>query len=71
MSNVEISQTATRASSRLLRIEQAASILDRSPRTVRYHAQKRSWRRVRGLVREDDVYRLKAYLDDYHIGQVD
>lgn len=49
---------------RLLRIEQAAVILNRSQRTVRYHARKRRWTRSRGLVREDDVIALKVYLED-------
>jgi hypothetical protein len=49
MPNVESYASAVEATSRLLRMEQAADILNRSLRTVRYHARKRSWRKSRGL----------------------
>jgi len=71
MANFEISNATTRASSRLLRIEQAAAILDRSPRTVRYHARKLCWRKFSGLVEEDDVNRLRIYLEDYYVTPYD
>jgi hypothetical protein len=55
-----------RGSSRLLRVAQAAEILQRSPRTLRYHAKQGTIRTFRGFVPEEDVYRLKEHLEHYY-----
>ena len=44
-----------------LRVDQAAEILERAPRTVRYHLRSR-----RGFVSADDVYELKTRLELYY-----
>jgi hypothetical protein len=50
---------------RLLRPEQAAQILRRSCRTIRYHVKRGTLRRIKKLIREDDLYRLKDKLDSH------
>jgi len=60
MSNVFCPQRPV-APPRLLRIDQAAKILERAPRTVRYHLRSR-----RGFVFAEDVYNLKTRLELYY-----
>ena len=68
MSNA-IGNCATAASPcRLLRMEKAASDLALSLRAVRYHARKRKWQKVRGLVREADVKELKTLVLSQNAG---
>ncbi len=55
-----------RGSSRLLRVDQAAQIIQRSPRTLRYHAQQGAIRMLMGRVPEEDVYKLKERLENYY-----
>ena len=71
MPPINISAKPIRVTTRLLRLDQAAAIVGRSCSTIRYHARKRSWQKSRGLVREDDVMALKAYLDGYYINPFD
>jgi hypothetical protein len=51
---------------RLLRVDQAARILERAARTVRYHTQQGSLRACRGFVYAEDVYKLKERLELYY-----
>ena len=49
-----------------LRIEQAANILGRAARTVRYHIQTGRLRRCDGFVYAEEVYALKQRLEEYY-----
>ena len=60
MSNVCFPQQPV-APPRLLRVDQAAKILERAPRAVRYHLRSR-----RGFVFAEEVYNLKARLELYY-----
>jgi hypothetical protein len=49
-----------------LRIDQAANILGRAPRTVRYYIQTGSLQRCNGFVNAEEVYALKRRLEEYY-----
>ena len=49
-----------------LRIDQAAAILERAPRTIRYHILTGSLHLTGGFIAADEVYALRDYLARYY-----
>ncbi len=72
LSNNGLFRVGPLGSPRLLRVDQAAKILERSPRTVRYHAQRGSLKAVRKgrkilYFYDADVYEFKVRLELYYV----